>query len=149
MCNDVPSLSVCLIRSPFLFSRSIPHSYSINSSILIFSSISQSHLFLDQLSLVQYVHTTRHIFFSFASFNLYEVLIRYACTRARRCCSAIIREKLAWSQNLFLFLRNHVHELREQQYTTHVALCSIHTIHSLLNKSVGNITQPTYVIYPF
>lgn len=73
MCNDVPSLSVCLIRSPFLFSRSIPHSYS-NSTILIFSSISQSRLFLDQLSLVQYVHTTRYIFFSFASLNFYEVL---------------------------------------------------------------------------
>lgn len=51
MCNDVPSLSVCLIRSPFLFSRSIPHSHTLYLihfnfpvNISVVSSVSRSTL---------------------------------------------------------------------------------------------------------
>jgi len=118
-------------------------SYIFNQLILIFSSNSQSRLFFDQLSLVQYIHTIRHIFFSFASFNLHEVLFAmHAHVRgvAPRSSARSLRGRKIYFSFCEVTYMN-----CESNNMTHVALF----VQPILNKSVGNVTQPTYVIYPF
>lgn len=108
VCNDVPSVCVCLIRSPFLTVARL-------FSLIYFVSFVLSMFLYQSFTLIQHTHDTIHIrllnLTSLIYINLYSLHIRYifarGCCFASRCCEKQLqsRKELLRSRNCNGLLR--------------------------------------------